>query len=146
MREIVYSAPERFIAWAEAQIPDCRFRSDAKAIGMTINHDIVAAAIFDTFSTSSCFISIASDGSAKWLNREFLIRVFAFPFLQCGHRRVSSIVSETNAASLRFIRHLGWTEEGRIRQGGPKGEDVILFGLLREECRWVTGIPVDFSL
>jgi RimJ/RimL family protein N-acetyltransferase len=145
VRDIVYGTPERFIAWAELKT-GCRYRNDAKAIGMLVDHKIAAAVIFDTFSTTDCLIHVASDGSRQWLTREFLARTFAYPFIQLAYPRATCIISETNEASLRFARHIGWVEEGRRRRGGPAGEDEIMFGMLRHECRWVAGITDEFRL
>lgn len=141
MKTVSYEAPERLIAWAESRIDGGRFRPDARAIGLLEDYGrrICAAVIYDTHSTTGCFVSVASDGTGHWITREFIIHAFAYPFLQCGYSRISAIVSEHNADSLRFTRHFGWVEEGRMRGAGNKGEDCVLFGMLREECRFITG-------
>ena len=135
MRQIVYDQPARLIAWAEQQIPHCRFRPDAKAIGLVCDEKVRAAAVYDTFTTTSCFMHLASDGSKTWASREFLIRIFAYPFIQLGYGRVSGAVSELNAASMNIVERFGGVLEGIQRRAGPMGEDLLLFGMLRQECR-----------
>lgn len=135
---VVYGRTAELVAWAEERIPGCKFRDDAQTIGLAApDGSIIASTVFDTFSTSSCFISVAADTSRNWLTRAYLYHCFAYPFIQCDFRRVTCVVSERNHASLRFTRACGWTQEGIIRAGGTDGEDVIIFGMLRRECRWL---------
>jgi RimJ/RimL family protein N-acetyltransferase len=56
--------------------------------------------------------------------------------VQLGVQRVTGYVPASNAAALRFDRHLGFVEEGRLREALPGGEDVIVLGMLKRECRW----------
>jgi len=132
----VYDEDERLVAWAEEQIGG-RCREDAVAIGLERDSELRGVAVFDTFTPTSCMVHLASDGSRRWMTRELITRVFAYPFLQCRFRRISCIASETNTDSLRIIRHFGWVQEGVIREGGTEGEDLLLFGMLREECRFL---------
>lgn len=142
--EFVYGRDEELVAWAQARIPDCRFRDDARAIGRQKNGEIVGVVVYDTFSTNQCFVHLAS-GARKWMSPEFAYHAMAFPFIQCGFPRISCIVSEANFLSLRFTRLFGWTEEGRLREAGPNGEDLVLFGMLRHECRYLPAPARWFS-
>lgn len=135
--------PERqaeMVAWAEARIPNCRFRSDAVAIGHERDGELVAVVVYDTFTAKSCFVHVASSGR-KWNTRDFSIVSMAYPFNQCGFSRINCIISATNRLSLLFTRHFGWKEEGRLREAGAEGEDIIFFGMLRRECRWLPPLP-----
>lgn len=147
----LYGHDERLIAWAQSRL-QCEFRSDAKAIGLERNGDIAGAVVFDTFSPGDCLVHLVSDGSRRWLTREFITRSMAYPFLQIGQPRISCIISSGNTDSLRFTRHFGWTQEGVLREAGAEGEDLILFGMLRRECRFLspgllpTGFPAAGAL
>lgn len=137
MKTIVYDNPTEMIAWAQTQIPDCVFRDDAHAIGLTENGAYRGVVVFDSFTTTSCWVSVASDGSKRFITREFIVRVFAYPFLQLGYPRINSLASVLNAPAVRFNEQFGWQREGVMRNAGAKGEDMIMFGMLREECRWL---------
>lgn len=137
MFSVMYDRQAELIAWTEARIPENRFRADAKAIGVTRNGEICGVAVFDNFSVGSCCVSVASDGSRRWITREFLIRVFAYPFLQLGYRRLTCFIAASNRDSIRLCQHLGWVREGVLRQGSPDGDDLIVLGLLRSECRFL---------
>ncbi len=133
----VYDRHDELVAWAEKRIPHCRFRTDAVAIGHERDGRIAGVFVFDTFSANSCCVSIASDGSARWMTRDFAVRAMAYPFVQCGFNHVLSVVSSLNAPSLRYIRHFGATQTGVLREAGALHEDLIVFDLLRRECRFL---------
>ncbi|CAN7304505.1 N-acetyltransferase [Phyllobacterium sp. LjRoot231] len=121
---------------------DMRFRNDAYALGCERDGEIVGAVIFDTFGSSDCLIHVVTNGKRRWFNRELATRVCAFPFTQCGFKRITALISADNEPSLRFIKGFGgFVQEGVMRQGGTKGEDLIMFGLLRRDCRW---LPLAF--
>lgn len=57
-------------------------------------------------------------------------------FNTCGCDRLTSVVRITNEPSLKLTRHLGFKEEGHLRRVFD-GDDAKLFGMLKEECRWL---------
>lgn len=142
---ILYDQQERMLGWAASALqksyptPNLRFRPDAQAIGHERGGELVGVIVFDTWSDGDCLIHVVSDGSRRWFTRAFCRCAMAFPFHQVGTRRITAIVSERNPASLGLCDHFGFKVEGRLRKGGPLGEDLILLGLLREECRWIDG-------
>lgn len=143
MIEYVYAEEAALLPWAAAHISDShRFRDDAKAIGVKINGQLRAVAIYDSFSGNDCLFSIASDGSRRWLTREFCIHVMAYPFIQCRLTRISCLVSRNNQPSLRLTQRFGcWELEGVLREAGLGGEDLLLYGMLRRDCHYLPPLP-----
>jgi RimJ/RimL family protein N-acetyltransferase len=138
----LYEPQEALVATAEHMMrksyPNFCFALDARAIAHEKAGRIAGVAVFDKWADGDVLLTVVSDGSRRWLNREFVVRTLAFPFLQCGNRRITCLVSTRNAESLRFTRKFGWTEEGRLREAGPDGEDMLVFGMLRREAgRWL---------
>lgn len=133
----VYGDDERLIGWSLERIKHCGFRDDAVAIGHERDGELVGVVVYDSFTPGSCFISAASDGKSRWMTREFCIRMMAYPFLQCGFGRLNAMVSANNEPSLRLVRHFGFVQEGLWREAGLEGEDTVMFGLLRRECRFL---------
>lgn len=138
---ILYDQQQRMLEWAAGRMgyPRFRFRDDAQAIGREKDGQLVGVVVYDTWSDGDCLIHVVSDGSRRWFSREFCIRAMAYPFLQVGNRSITALVLTTNAPSIAMCRHFGFQQEGLLRRRGPAGEDMILFGLLREECRWLPG-------
>lgn len=150
MRQAVYGDDTRLIEWAAARIGVSSFRSDAHAIGLVHADDvadpdpgrdsagrrIAAVTVFDGFSKCDANMHIASDETGKWMTREYLVRAFAYPFIQCGLRRVTGLVPAKNTVALKFDLHLGFRLEGRCRDALPD-DDVLVLGLLRRECIYI---------
>lgn len=131
----IYERRDDLLAFA-APILDCTFFEDAQAIGVERGGEIVAAVIYEGFTRWDCRIHVASDGSRRWLSRGFLVRVFAYPFLQCGLRRVTALVEEGNLAALKLDLGIGFQVEGRLKDATPEG-DMIVLGMTRARCPWI---------
>lgn len=124
------------LSWATER-GGIRFRDDAAAIGVRSDEGLHGVIVFDSFTTTGCWVSVVSDGGRKWITRELIIRVFAYPFIQLDYPRLNSFVSVNNADAIRFNEHFGFQREGILREAGEKGEDLIVYGMLRRECRWL---------
>jgi len=135
--EYLYGLDHMLVPWTQSRIEGMVFDKDAKAIGAARGNAIVACVVFDEFTLTSCQIAIASDSGKRWLTREYVVRTFTYPFLQCDLQRIGCLVSINNKPSIRLIRGMGFKQEGVIRKAGIHGEDMIAFGMLREECRFL---------
>lgn len=124
------------IAWAE-RILGISFFSDARAIGWGRPDAIRAVAVYERWSGNDCCVHLASDGGPGWLSRQFLAAGFAYPFEVAGLRRITGLVPASNERALRLNRHFGYREEGRLRHAADDGGDIIIMGMLREECRFI---------
>lgn len=154
MHTLIYTSTDDLLAWA-GQAIGTTFDPSAKAIGLRWLGKLRAVSVFDHFSDGDCAIHVASNGSRRWLTRHFLVASFAYPFLERRQRRLTSLIPATNIASYRFCTNLGFRVEGCIREGAsppPKeGEgpippvvqagavpgDLIVLGMLKDECRWI---------
>ena len=146
---------ESLLIWAE-DLLKVRFFSDAQCFGVMHRKGIGAVVVYDRFSDNDCVLHLASDGTGKWMTKEFLLASMHYPFNQCGLARITCMVAEDNKPSMTFTRtfgkrerktgkfagktgpNKGWFQEGRLRRAGPDGQDLILFGMLREECPYIT--------
>jgi len=134
--QVIYGQEERLLPWAAERTGGGRFRPDAYTIGLERDGKLVAVVVFDGFSECDCNIHIASDGTRAWMNKELLLRTFAYPFVQLGYRRITGLVPAKNAQALAFNEHLGFEREGLCRYGLPD-DDLVIMGLLRERCRFI---------
>lgn len=60
-------------------------------------------------------------------------------FNQANLTRCNSNIRISNAASIKLTKAYGFKIEGLKRDGyaPPKKEDMIILGLLKDECRWI---------
>lgn len=133
----MWNGGKRLVQWAEERLDRARFREDAVTIGVTRGGEVAAVAVYDTFTTTSCMVHLVSDGSKRWMTREFLRAGFSYPFIQCGFRNIFSIVSEHNEAALKLDFHLGWEKLAVLPEDGLDGEDNFLLHMSRRKCRWI---------
>lgn len=135
MKEFVYGRDKEIIDWVGARVDENDF---GEAIGLGVYEDgkILAGVVYNLYNGPSICMHVAAEGK-RWLNREFLFRFFAYPFIQLGCNRVTGLVRVDNIEARRFDEHLGFVQEGVIRRGASDGTDMILYGMLKEECRWL---------
>lgn len=136
MKRAVYDQKEKCMAWAEEVIGHT-FGPNAHCVGLVDGDALRAVTVWDDFSPWNCTMSIASDGSRRWMTRDFLFRSFAYPFIQLGLRRATVVIAADNDASIRLALHIGFTVEcARVPElFGDK--DGIVMGMLRKDCRWI---------
>ena len=135
--KLIYGEEERLLPWAAERIGVDGFKRDAYSIGLERNDVIVAVCVYENFSKFDCSMHCASDGSKRWMSKAFLLAAFAYPFTQLGMRRISTFVPAKNKLVLEFDRHIGWVQEGVCRKCIAGDGDMIILGMLREECRFI---------
>lgn len=106
------------------------------AIGWEEDGELRAGVLYDQFNGRSICMHVASDGSRKWMTREYLWVCFDYPFHQLGVNRIIGLVDSTNEQALRFDLALGFKVECEIEDAGKTGSLVIL-SMSKDSCRWL---------
>lgn len=139
---IITDQPWRGARWART-IPGAGDFVFERFTALLLEKDLyLKAAVFYTNwhpQAASIDLHIASAVGENWLTRPFLRAAFRYPFLELGCRRIGALVRADNARSLRFTQHIGFVMEGVHREAAAPGVDVISFGMLKSECRWLKG-------
>lgn len=71
-----------------------------------------------------------------WINPDMLWVTFHYPFEQLGVKKLLGKVCSSNTRAIAFDTKLGFREEARVKDVFPDG-DLIIFGMYRDECRWL---------
>lgn len=108
----------------------------SQCIGLERDGELVAGVLFEGFNGNSIRMHVASDGTKKWMTREFLAVAFAYPFLQLKVKKILGLVDSMNENALSFDRALGFKTEHVIEDAGKTGSLVIL-SMSRDDCRWL---------
>lgn len=90
------------------------------------------------WTANSFLMHIALDNPACL--RSLLKWCFRYPFEQAGRGVAYATVRGTNEPSLRLCRKVGFREVCRLRDAVAVGEDMVLFEMRREECRWIPDV------
>lgn len=106
-------------------------------IGWSDKYGIRCAVIYNHPAYRNINGHILSDGSSQWAKPEFIRAMFQYPFLQMGYARITAPIAENNKAARRFVEKLGFTLEGSMRGYRHDGDAQLIYGILREECRYV---------
>jgi len=134
---------DKLLAWAAERIGIDGFRADAKAIAVLADSGrIQAVVVYDTFSidrdVGQCCVHIATDNRRSWATRRTLQILFDYPFETLGLDRITAFVGANNRLAQVLAIRLGFQFEGRER-GGARSGDLVMFGMLKEECVWLKG-------
>lgn len=105
-------------------------------IGWTQNDKLDIGVVFTAYTGFDVCLSCRAR-KGKAFTRKILRAVADLVFNQWGCSRVTAIVSEKNLGGQYLARRLGFVEEG-IKRGGYDGlHDAIMFGMLKDECKWL---------
>jgi len=138
---MVFDRQEEIAAWV-AEMIGIRPFHEYKAMGMEDEKGFLCGVVYDRFSMNSageyedCAMHVAARSNSKWCTREFLKHAFGYPFKQLSCARVTGLVKAGNEAARRLDEHLGFVQEGILRKG-MDGNDLILYGMLKQECKWI---------
>lgn len=93
--------------------------------------------LYNHYLKPNIAIHVVARPGALWCFPDILYHVFNYPFTQLECARVTAPIKSINLASIRTVKALGFVYEGSLRRAGRSGEDLLLYGMLREECRWL---------
>lgn len=145
MHRIIGNQRMRAAEWANMRF-GTGLGEDDKFTALILEKDLEIQAVVyytDWAPGNSIDVHLAAIPGRRWLTRPFLSAAFRYPFLELGVRRMGATIAANNADSLRWTKHCGFIQEGVKRKAGQNGIDLIIFGLLREECRFLDGPPPE---
>lgn len=108
----------------------------AVGIGWAKLGRLVAGVVFNEYNGANICMHVASDGTRRWMTREFLRVCFDYPFNQAKVKRITGLVGEGNCEARRFDEHIGFTLETRLRGAHPTG-DLLVYVMWRDDCKWL---------
>lgn len=73
-----------------------------------------------------------ASASPNWVTRRNVLGLLSYGF-QPHVRALTAVVKRSNKRSRRFIEAIGFINEGTLRKAGEKDENLIVYGMLREE-------------
>ncbi len=136
MRAAIISDLPRVYAFVNAHTP-VELSSGMKNLGLERDGELVAGVLYDGFTGSNIWMHVAAEPSRRWMTREYLRYCFYYPFVELGVRRISGQVAAGNARARAFDEHLGFRHEATLRGAGPDGDDLLIYVMWRDECRFL---------
>lgn len=130
---LILDQPERCGEWARARIAHVDSWGLFQAIGQERGGELVAVAIFNSFTGADIWIHLAIDGR---ISKQWLYAIFAYPFLDQRVRHLTAFVPARNERAQALCVNAGFKLEGRLREAWPD-DDVVLLGMVKAECRFI---------
>jgi ribosomal protein S18 acetylase RimI-like enzyme len=101
------------------------------------DHDAVVGVLFCEFKEPfnahfSCAIA-----DPRCMSRRLLRTIFATLFTRAV--RVTALVEPSNDKALKQVKRMGFVLEGFMRLAIEGSRDAMVFGMLRDECRYLPG-------
>jgi RimJ/RimL family protein N-acetyltransferase len=133
---------DKLLEWAALHGKTFDFRAPengARTIGVVLNNKLVAVCIYHHFrpGVPDIEMTILAE-TPRWCTREAVRFLLRYPFLQLGCVRVTALIGRKNKRSRRLVEGLGWKLEGTARKAWDGRQDCMVYGLLRDECRWLS--------
>ena len=96
----------------------------------------LAVCVLDSWSWNSCQIHIWIE-NAFVLKHGFAQEVFNYVFNTCERNLIIGVTPADNPKALKFIRHIGFEEIYRIKDGYKVGVDYVVTQIRKENCRYI---------
>ena len=129
--------------FVRARIPHMRDQhfSPHVAIGVIRNGQLCGGVVFHSLRTChgkplDIEMSAAFD-DPRWCLPATLRKLFAYPFIQLGCIRMTTITGRKNKRARRIDVGLGFQLEGVARKAIDGKEDAMIYGMLRSDCRFI---------
>lgn len=125
--------------WACERLDNVELPGGFEAIGITDADDqkLVGAVLYTDYRPNVKTVEMWAVGEGNWLTRQKIRELFAYPFEVLGCNRITLRIARPNKKARAFVRKLGFVEEGNAREALGPGKDLILYGMLKRECRWL---------
>lgn len=103
-------------------------------IGEERDGRLIAGVMFEGYNGTNAFVHQRIDSAPS---RAFWWTVADYGFRHLGCRRLTGAVPESNAAAVKLNQHIGFEFEARLRGASGPDEDMLIFVLWRERCRFL---------
>ena len=111
--------------------------NDCLALGIVYQNKIVGGVVYCDFQNkTSAWINIYTDNK-HWCSQKTLKQIFGIGFDVLKCRRINALINTKNKSSISLAKRCGFKREGKMRQFRDDGQDVFVFGMLRNECKFI---------
>lgn len=111
---------------------------DARYIGWVSEKKLKMVVGFNNFLGRTCQMHVAMADGFGYTPRVMLAKCFDYAFNRANCLTVLGVVSSANERAVRYDTHLGFKELLRLPQHHEDGADMILLGMTRDTCRYLT--------
>jgi RimJ/RimL family protein N-acetyltransferase len=135
---ILLGADEMVAAMVKSRIPHMKDQEwgPCTAFGVVQSDKLVGGVVYHCFRKFDICFGAAFD-THTWAKPATLRALFDYPFNQLGCVRVTAITGRKNKPARKMLEHVGFKLEGVARRALDGINDGYVYGLLKEDCRWI---------
>lgn len=129
-------ASETDLYWMQNHL---RFDMTRRTKGIAVvdgNNRLIGGCVFENWTYTGGEIHVIITNTMV-LRHRFIEEMLGYFFETCDRRVLWCTVLSTNEKCLKFVRHIGFQEILRIKDGYDEGTDLITHELRKENCRWI---------
>jgi RimJ/RimL family protein N-acetyltransferase len=131
--QLVFGEDRAVADWVMTRIPHASgVAGDGYAIGVHDGAALVAGVVYSGFTEDNCEMSIAAE-TPRWAQRGVIRALLHYPLVQFELRRVTAMVPHDAARTLRFLRGVGFKQEGTLRDWFAPRVHGAVMGFLRRD-------------
>lgn len=132
---LVLGEDEFFADWVASRLDIPIETKICTAVGIMDGHHIMGGVVYSHFYGHDIQMTIATTDK-RWATRATLRTLFKYPFDQLKVERVTATTAKSNKKARKMLEKLGFKLEGVLRKGYDGKRDAVVYGMLKEECRW----------
>lgn len=140
MTRLAFGLEDHIGTYLSAHFPELMQAGEYKphrAVGFVDDEGLLIGAVgLNWINPWDAELSIHLDKPAC-LSRAILRQLFSICFHEFKLVRLTCHVRKSNKRARKFVERLGWKIEGTKRKGFDGKRDAIVYGLIRDDCRWI---------
>lgn len=148
--DLIFGQDEAVGRWVVERLPNIRSVDQLRpftTIGVADGPTPIAGVVYNFFQAgehgNSVAMTMAAD-SPRWVSHGTIRALLTYPFVQLHCVRVTVFIGRKNKRSRRLVagdgkrKGIGFVPEGKLRRGFDGKQDLMVYGLLRDEAeRWL---------
>ncbi|MGI9451152.1 MAG: GNAT family N-acetyltransferase [Geminicoccaceae bacterium] len=137
------SGADQLVAdWIAGQLGLSNGLGPSAGIGVMFHGELIAGVAFNNYHRHERGATIEASIAAttpRWATRTVLCDFFSYPFVQMRVTRLGVTCRKSNKRARMFVSRLGFKMEGCARRLWDGEHDAVVYSMMPEECRWLTG-------
>jgi hypothetical protein len=130
---LVRNASPLVAAWAGHRL-GTTFKEPYHALGVMKNGRLAGAVIFNDYEARNVEMTLVGPNA---FTRGVAREIFGYAFNELDCLRITVTIPEKHTGTCMKALRWGWIPEGRKRDYYGANEHAIIFGMLKDECRFL---------
>ena len=112
-----------------------------RLVGFAEGNKLIGALMFSDYDGNNIFVHLSID-DPRVCQRRYIKFMFNYCFITAKCNRMTALCENNYERNEKLLYGVGFTKEGIIRQGyykNGKFVDGAVYGMLKQECKWIKG-------